>query len=173
MVDAAEKLLRERGHGGVTMRQVARTAGVAPATAYTYFSSKDHLIAEVFWRRLKDTPPGRVTPAEPVAARVAAALEPVALMLVEESPVARAVTTAMLGADPEIPRVRDRIGVALRRRISDAVAAGDDHVDDTAVQVLDLVISGALLQAGIGHLPYAELPCVLANATTHVLSSRS
>ena len=30
----------------------SRRAGVAPATAYTYFSSKSHLVAEVFWRRL-------------------------------------------------------------------------------------------------------------------------
>ena len=30
---------------------VAKRAGVAPATAYTYFASKEHLVAEVFWRR--------------------------------------------------------------------------------------------------------------------------
>ena len=40
----------------LTVRNVARRAGVAPATAYTYFASKDHLVAEVFWRRLRGPP---------------------------------------------------------------------------------------------------------------------
>ena len=30
---------------------IAKRAGVSPATAYTYFSSKDHVLAEVLWRR--------------------------------------------------------------------------------------------------------------------------
>ena len=42
------------GYEGLTVRAVARRAGVAPATAYTYFSSKDHLLAEVLWRRFQD-----------------------------------------------------------------------------------------------------------------------
>ena len=41
---------------GLTVRNVARRAGVAPATAYTYFSSKDHLLAEVLWRGMEALP---------------------------------------------------------------------------------------------------------------------
>ena len=50
-MDAAADEARERGYEGMTVRSVARRAGVAPATAYTYFASKDHLLAEVLWRR--------------------------------------------------------------------------------------------------------------------------
>ena len=49
---AAVDEVRVVGYDGLTVRNVARRAGVAPATAYTYFASKDHLVAEVFWRRL-------------------------------------------------------------------------------------------------------------------------
>src|SRR5664279_4240068 len=47
----------EVGYAGLTVRTVARRAGVAPATAYTYFGSKDHLLAEVLWRRMQFLPP--------------------------------------------------------------------------------------------------------------------
>ncbi|WP_258008604.1 helix-turn-helix domain-containing protein, partial [Rhodococcus sp. ENV425] len=39
---AAVEVLREEGFAGLTVRNVAARAGVAPATAYTYFSSKEH-----------------------------------------------------------------------------------------------------------------------------------
>ena len=53
LVRAAEEEIEEVGYAGLTVRSVARRAGVAPATAYTYFSSKDHLLAEVLWRRMQ------------------------------------------------------------------------------------------------------------------------
>ena len=49
---AAVELLCREGFAGLTVRRVAAEAGVGAATAYTYFSSKEHLVAEVFWRRL-------------------------------------------------------------------------------------------------------------------------
>ncbi len=57
LVDATVVEVAEAGFDGLTVRGVARRAGVAPATAYTYFSSKDHLVAEVFWRRLEGLDP--------------------------------------------------------------------------------------------------------------------
>jgi Bacterial regulatory proteins, tetR family len=38
------------GFDELTIRSVAVRAGVAPATAYAYFSSKNHLVVEIFWR---------------------------------------------------------------------------------------------------------------------------
>ena len=54
---AAVDLLNREGFAGLTVRRVAAEAGVGAATAYTYFSSKEHLVAEVFWRRLAASPP--------------------------------------------------------------------------------------------------------------------
>ena len=56
LVDAALAELRARGYEGLTVRNAARRAGVGAATAYTWFGSKDHLVAEVFWRRLDALP---------------------------------------------------------------------------------------------------------------------
>lgn len=166
LVETAHAVLVDGGYDGLTVRTVASAAGVAPATAYTYFASKDHLIAEVFWRRLREVPLAPVDPADPPAARVAAALRPVAEMLVDESPVSGAVTTAMLASDPEVKRVRDRIGAALQQRVTDALG-GD--ADPAVVRLLGIVISGAMLQAGMGHLSYADLPGTLAEAADLLL----
>jgi TetR/AcrR family transcriptional regulator, cholesterol catabolism regulator len=53
---AALVVLRRVGFCRMTVRTVAAEAGVGAATAYTYFSSKEHLVAEVFWRRLASQP---------------------------------------------------------------------------------------------------------------------
>src|SRR6201987_4226972 len=53
---AVVDLLSRAGFAGLTVRRVAAEAGVGAATAYTYFSSKEHLVAEVFWRRLASSP---------------------------------------------------------------------------------------------------------------------
>lgn len=53
---AAITVLRDKGFADLTVRMVAAEAGVAAATAYTYFSSKSHLVAELFWRRLDAVP---------------------------------------------------------------------------------------------------------------------
>jgi len=44
---AAVELLRREGFAGLTVRRVAAEAGVGAATAYTYFSSKEEIFAEV------------------------------------------------------------------------------------------------------------------------------
>lgn len=44
LTTAAVEVLAREGYSGTTIRLVAATAGVGAATAYTYFSSKEHLI---------------------------------------------------------------------------------------------------------------------------------
>src|SRR5512139_3043865 len=47
LIDAAWELARSGGYPAVTMHDVADRAGVARATVYRYFASKDHLVIEV------------------------------------------------------------------------------------------------------------------------------
>ena len=49
-------MLRESSYADLTVRAVAARAKVAPATAYTYFSSKNHLIAEVYLDLMRQVP---------------------------------------------------------------------------------------------------------------------
>ena len=53
---AGMETLREKSYADLTVRTVAARAKVAPATAYTYFSSKNHLIAEVYLDLVRQVP---------------------------------------------------------------------------------------------------------------------
>ena len=167
LVDAAVVALRADGYEGLTVRAVAAVAGVAPATAYTYFTSKDHLVAEVFWRRLSTLPPLRVDGRHNAETRVARALREVALLVADEPELAAACTTAMLSRDPDVKTLRDRVGAQVHRRILDAL--GDDATDPV-VRALDLAYSGAMLQAGMGHLSYDEIGDRLAEVAALVMA---
>jgi len=160
LTDAAVVEVRVRGYDGLTVRNVARTAGVAPATAYQYFSSKDHLITEVFWRRLEMLPETRHGSRAAATTRLASTLSDLALLVADEPELASACSIAMLGSDAEVRFLCDRIGVEMHRRVS--AALGDD-ADPAVVRAIDLMLSGALLHAGMGHLSYEELPALLTD----------
>lgn len=163
---AAVEELREHGYDGLTVRNVARAAGVAPATAYTYFTSREHLVTEVFWRRLEAMPETRLDRRRSTAARVGATMSDFALLVADEPELAAACTVAMLATDPDVKLLRDRIGLEWRRRL--ATALGDDTAPEV-LATLEFVISGALLQAGMGHMTYRELPGHLTRAVELVV----
>ncbi|ORX00576.1 TetR family transcriptional regulator [Mycolicibacillus trivialis] len=151
---AAVEVLRREGFSGMTVRLVAAEAGVGAATAYTYFSSKEHLVAEIFWRRLASTPPppppDRIGGAEQ-AVRV---LRHIALLVADEPELAGAVTSALLGADPDVEHLRLRVGAEIRRQLSEALGA---DADPDLVESLELLYAGALLRAGMGYGSYQQI----------------
>ena len=154
LIEAALVEVRGTGYDGFTVRNVARRAGVAPATAYTYFASKDHLIAEVFWRRLDALPPTKGGGRRSPAARAADALRDIAVAVAAEPELATAGTTAILATDPDVTRLRTRMGATILQRLG--AALGDD-ADPAALRTLGLAFSGAMLQAGMGYFEHSEL----------------
>jgi AcrR family transcriptional regulator len=154
LVEATIAELRAHGYDGLTVRNAARRAEVAPATAYTYFASKDHLVAEVFWRRLQTLEPRPLDGRQSARTRVSAALRDLALLIAAEPELAAASTTAVLAQDPDVQRLRNRIGNAFNEHL--AAALGED-ADPAVLRALNLALAGALLQAGMGYFTYAEL----------------
>ncbi|MBI2169909.1 MAG: TetR family transcriptional regulator [Actinobacteria bacterium] len=166
---AAVDEIRSEGYERLTVRNVARRAGVAAATAYNYFASKDHLVAEVFWRRLAALAPPTVDRRAGRARRAGQALRDVALLVADEPELSAACTSALMAGDAEVRRLRERIGGAIRARV--VTALGDD-ADPPAVRALELAFAGAMVQTGTGHLSYGELPGRLAEVAELVLGGR-
>jgi AcrR family transcriptional regulator len=162
LVAAAVDEIREEGYDGLTVRNVARRAGVAPATAYTYFASKDHLVAEAYWRRLQALEPMRFDGRWSPARRAAEALRQIALLVADEPALSSACTAAMLSNDPDVAELRDRIGADVHRRL--AAAVGDVPGAAARTAALDLLFTGALVQVGTGHLSYDAMADRLAEA---------
>jgi AcrR family transcriptional regulator len=160
LTEAAVVEVREAGYEGLTVRNVARRAGVAPATAYTYFASKNHLITEIFWRRLSALPELRPSDESP-RLRVVAVYREIALLVSDEPALAVACTTAMLGIDPDVQELRLRIGLAIRNRLATALGGYPDR--NKVLSALEVAYIGALVQAGMGYTSYAEIADQLAD----------
>ncbi len=159
LVAAAAQEAEDRAYGDITMRTIAKRAGLAPATAYTYFSGKDHLLAEVLWRRVQASP-HLVDLNLPLGDRVAATVRTMGFGTMD-SPAVAVCTTALLGGGPDVKRVRTRIGVEIGRRLHAALGTG---VDPSVLGVLQVTYTGALLSAGMGHLPFEAVPDLMAEA---------
>lgn len=157
LCDAAVDEVRRRGFDAMTVRSVAKRAGVAPATAYTYFASKEHVVTEAFWRVLSVLPDPRVT-AKHATTRVTQAFADMAELFVDMPELVGAVTLALLADDPDVKQLRDRVGHEIHRRFVAALP----NADDTVLEALDFAMSGALLRAGTGHMSHADVPARIA-----------
>ena len=155
LVSATEAEIEVVGYAGLTVRSVARRAGVAPATAYNYFSSKDHLLAEVLWRRMQSLQPAELDESRPVHQRVGATVRDMVLFTTESPALVDACTIALLSTSPDVKHLRDRIGGDIHRRLAAAVGPG---VDPMVVRVLETSFSGALLASGMGHMSSRDIP---------------
>ena len=154
VLTAGVEMLRESSYADLTVRAVAARAKVAPATAYTYFSSKNHLIAEVYLNLIRQVPyftdvnDSRLN-------RVEKTLRSMALTVADEPEVAAACTTALLGGGDETVRtVRDHIGAEIHRRIRSAV--GPD-ADPRTLAALEMTFFGALVNAASGAFTYHQI----------------
>ena len=123
LVCAALETLRESSYADLTVRAVAARAQVAPATAYTYFSSKNHLVAEVYLDLVRQVP-FFTDVNDTRISRVQQALRSLALVVADEPEVAAACTTALLSTDAAV-RAGCRDRPPARGRCSRGCAAAD------------------------------------------------
>jgi AcrR family transcriptional regulator len=158
LTEAGVREVRASGYENLSIRDVARRAGVAPATAYTYFASKDHLLSEIFWRRLNALPP--VEPDEqPDRDRITAVLRELALLVSAEPELAAGCTAAMFGSEPDVRQLRLYIGVRIHERIEAAAGPGTP-----AARLLELAYFGAMVEAGLGYTTFEHMADRLAEA---------
>lgn len=160
LLDAAATVIAVTGFDALTVRQVAKAADVSGATAYNYFASKEHLLAEVYWRRLDALNRLDLAPGTPLVERVEAAVAPIAHALDGEPELAAGVTTALLAHDPDVKVLRERIGVLFADRIGTAL--GED-VPGEAQLAFTMMLLGALISAGMKAFDYSAIPGLMAS----------
>jgi AcrR family transcriptional regulator len=154
LVDAVSEVIAVTGYDGLTVRAVAKAAGVSAASAYNYFASKEHLLAEVYWRRLCGLPQVEVSPKATPGARMRAAVEPIALAVVEEPELAAGVTTALLAHDPDVQEINRQIAGLMAARLDQAM--GPLLADEARLPLL-FMLTGGLLNAGMGSVEYRQV----------------
>ncbi|MFC7501788.1 TetR/AcrR family transcriptional regulator [Nocardioides sp. GCM10030258] len=164
--------LRAVGHEAMTVRTVAVRAGVSTATAYTYLASKNHLFAELFWRHLTADEVRAPQPGATAVERLQATVRVLTARLREEEALAAAVTPALLGSDPDVARLRLKIGGEFLARFEAALRDPDQPdmpADPAVLDVLAMTFIGALLQVGMGLMTYDQLAERLSSAVDTIL----
>ena len=172
LTEAGIEEVRRSGYENLSIRDVARRAGVAPATAYTYFGSKDHLLTEIFWRRLNALPPAGAHGGEDGAAgenvsrtaEVTAVLRELALLVSQEPELAAGCTAAMFGSEPDVRQLRLYIGRQIHQRIEAAAGPGSPEA-----RLLELAYYGAMVEAGLGYTTYEQMADRLAEAAELIM----
>jgi AcrR family transcriptional regulator len=164
VLEAALDEVRAVGYEELTVRAVASRAGVSPATAYTYFGSKQHLVAELFARCFGAVPDSEVSGGP--ASRLAAAMRDVADFLAGEPELSAAATVALLDSDPDVARLRLSIGADMMGRF---VRALGDDAERESLELAELAFNGAMLEAGMGLMTYEEMGDRLDRLAPHIV----
>lgn len=148
VVAAATELAEAGGYDAVVMKTVAERSGVALATLYRWFASKDHLLTEVLlsWGgALSDVlaaePPGGPDP----VTRVASAFRFVVATAASRPRLAEAIVSAVLAVEPAVLDGQTDFHEMVVAWID--IALGDDELAerDDIVQVLELVCFASII----------------------------
>lgn len=165
LLDATVALLRESSFDAMSVGAVAVRAGVPAATAASLFSTKDELIVEICLRRIRgvalstDATHGSIE-------RVAAQLSQMMLVVAEEPAVGAACAAVFLDSGPTADRAREQIGLEIHRLIASAVGPGSWP---EIITTLELVFSGALIQAAAGTMTFQRAADRVQTAVSLIL----
>jgi len=151
LLDAARELAATEGYEGVTVRTVAKRAGVSAPTAYQYFTSKDHLLVDVLVELVGDTtgslaqrPVEGATPADRAAATLRRAVSQVA----SAPDLYVALTRAYLTGGRDVAHARDAMTGSTRRWVELAL---DDADDPDLHAVLESLLFAHMVGLVTGH----------------------
>lgn len=169
LIAATIEELTHSPYSGLTVRCVAARASVSTTTAYTYFPSKDALIAEVYLRLLRDAAVFTDVNAS-VKERVSAQLRELALLIADRPYLADACTVALMADDGAVDDVRVQIAAEISRRI--AASLGPGHPPEVAA-TLHMLFSGAMMHARSAFGGYHYMADQLEKSVAIVLRSES
>jgi AcrR family transcriptional regulator len=172
IVEAAIELGSEGGYEAVHMRIVAERAGVALATVYRYFESKDHLLSAAVseWAaqlqaRLERAPAQGDSPVEQlvdVLRRASRALE-------RRPMFTAALTRALASPDPGVAAAAGRVRSQIRAMTAPILADRSAREVDGIVSVLAHVWNSALMNWANGRAPISSIGNELENAARLLL----
>jgi AcrR family transcriptional regulator len=165
VLDATVDLLREVPYSGITMRSIAKRAGVSHGEICAYFRSKDAIVAEIYLERLRAAP--LVVDVEQSArARIAAQFSQLVMLLADEPGIAAACSGALICDEPSVRAIRQRIHAELQRRVRTVLRSG---AWPEVAETLEFGLLGALVQASCGSGTFTENADDLASVVAVVL----
>ena len=154
LLEAGLEEVHDVGFEKLTIRSVAQRAGVTHTTAYSYFTSKAHLISELHWRQTRAMATPEISASESFVGRVRAAFEEPAGALAADPLLSRAVFMAIISDEPEVRRLRGAVAAELIDRLRTALGP---HDDPELINTLFMAYSGAMMLVGTGTRDFLEV----------------
>lgn len=177
LVQAARELASGGGYPAVTMHDVADRAGVARATVYRYFSSKDHLLIEVAaeWAQLiADVQ----VPGEDPAERLSVLLEALVDLAAADLPLTSAVVQAVTSQDAGVDEARNELFGYVRDRFTEAIdpdgalgSVSGIPMEDVEMVVGQLVLAGLVSLTSLAR-PRDEVRAMVRTASRLLVGER-
>ena len=160
LVEAALALLESNDYERIQVKDVADEAGVSLGTLYNYFSSKDHLFAEVLVRwadnlptNIRNRPLRQGNPVDRLAEAVHRALR-----AFERRPqMARLVNVLVMSNDSLAVDLLGRLNQATSDAYMHALGAVDPGIARRTVEVINAVFSMALREWSQGRMTIGEV----------------
>jgi AcrR family transcriptional regulator len=165
VLDATVDLLREVPYSAITMRWIAKRAGVSHGEICAYFRSKDAIVAEIYLERLRAAPL-MVDVDQSARARIAAQFSQLVMLLADEPGIAAACSSALICDEPSVRAIRQRIHAELQRRVRTVLRSG---AWPEVAETLEFGLLGALVQASCGSGTFTENADDLASVVAVVL----
>jgi TetR/AcrR family transcriptional regulator, cholesterol catabolism regulator len=167
IVDAGLALLAERDFDKIQVKDVAEAANVALGTLYHYFSSKDHLFAEVLVRwaatlrtNISRNPLRGVTDAQ----RLTQVINRSVRAFQRQPSLARLVATLETSADPFATEILARLAHTTNDIYVEAIHDVDRATAQRVVTVVDAVLASRLRSWVAGRISITTVTDDLADA---------
>jgi len=160
IVDAGLALLHERDYEHIQVKDVAVRANVALGTLYRYFSSKEHLFAEVLvvWAGTLRTNISRhPVKASTDAERLTEVLRRSVRAFQRQPSLARLIATLETTSDPFATEILDRLGQTTNHVYLDAIHDLDRDAAQRVVRVVDAVLASSLRSWVAQRVPIARV----------------
>jgi AcrR family transcriptional regulator len=162
---ATVELLREVPYAGITMRAISKRAGVSVGSLRDHFWSKDAIVAEIYLDRLRAAPLD-VDVELGAQERIVTQFSHLVMLLADEPGLAAACSSALVGSDPSVRSVRQRIHAEYHRRVCTMLRSG---AWPEVTETLEFGLVGALVNASCGVANFRQTADDLARMVATVL----
>ncbi|MFG2002189.1 TetR/AcrR family transcriptional regulator [Spirillospora sp. NPDC048911] len=171
LLDAARDLAHEGGYPAVTMHDVADRAGVARATVYRYFATKDHLLTEVAatWAHRVTHDVDALAIGDTPAERLTTMLERIVEVAAGELTLTSAIIQAVTSDDSSVDDARTVLFLFVRDRLSAAIGDPVPDLDDVEI-VLGHILLAALVSLTALRRPTEEVTRMVRTSGRLVLA---
>jgi AcrR family transcriptional regulator len=172
IIDAAVELARTGPVASITMRDIARSAGVSTATAYTYFASKEHVYAEAYIdgiNLLTESVRTRPPRGDTAAARVAAVFRRAVRGAGAMGEVVQASAIALASSDPAVTPLRPAADEAFAEWVALALAGARIVGPEQTIRLLQLTMFGAFVAVAHDRLSLADAATLLDTAAQRLV----